>query len=221
MGSIAENLTATRKAAGMSQVDLATASGVSQQLISQIERGSNLSTKHLPALARALGCAVSDLDEAYRFAGVDLLPAAGVAMSPDATPVLVSVYDLSASAGHGAFVGDYESIAYSLAFPPDYLRRITKSNPAHLAIISVKGDSMTPTLKDDDIVMVDTSKTSLGYDGLFVLRFHDALHVKRISRARPGFVTVISDNRAMYPEREFAESEVVVVGKVIWSGGKV
>lgn len=134
---------------------------------------------------------------------------------------LVSVFDLAASAGHGALTGEYEAIAYSLAFPPDYLRRVTRADPGNLAIISVKGDSMTPTLNDDDIVMVDTSKTSLGYDGLFVLRFDDALHVKRVSRSRPGFVTIISDNRANYPEREYAVGDVQVVGKVLWKGGKV
>lgn len=65
MGTIAENLTGRRTDAGISQAELAHASRVSQQLISQIERGVNLSTKHLPALARALRCSVSDLDESF------------------------------------------------------------------------------------------------------------------------------------------------------------
>lgn len=133
---------------------------------------------------------------------------------------LVPVFDLSASAGYGALVNEYEAIAYSLAFPPNYLRRVTSANPRDLAIISVKGDSMSPTLHDDDIVMIDTSKTSLGYDGLFVLRFDDALHVKRISRGRPGHVRIISDNKVNYPELEYPVEDITVIGKVIWSGGK-
>jgi phage repressor protein C with HTH and peptisase S24 domain len=136
-------------------------------------------------------------------------------------PTLVPVYDVEASAGHGAVV-EYESIAYSLAFPPDYLRRLTKADPRHLSIISVKGDSMEPTLKDDDIVMLDASKTSLSFDGLFVLRYDEALHVKRIGRAPvQENVTILSDNRGLYPPLELARKEVTVIGKIIWYGRKV
>lgn len=63
--SIAKNLTRIRSAAGLSQGALAKLSGVSQQLISQIERGENSSTKHLPKLANALGVGIADLDPTY------------------------------------------------------------------------------------------------------------------------------------------------------------
>lgn len=49
----------------MSQPALAKASGVSQQLISQLERGENVKTTRLPDLARALSVALDDLDESY------------------------------------------------------------------------------------------------------------------------------------------------------------
>ena len=62
---IGENLKKVRDEAGLSQTDLAKVSGVSQQLISQIERGINAHSKHLPKLARALGCKVTDLDPTY------------------------------------------------------------------------------------------------------------------------------------------------------------
>jgi len=133
---------------------------------------------------------------------------------------LVSVYDVSASAGDGLIV-DMEMVVYSLAFPPDYLKRITASDPRNLTIISVKGDSMEPTLSDDDIVMLDMRKTNLSYEGLFVIRVYDVLHVKRISHSRPGFVMVISDNSTLYPAREYSVEDVRVVGKVLWSGGRI
>jgi transcriptional regulator with XRE-family HTH domain len=62
---IAENLKAQRGQKKISQEKLAKLSGVSQQLISQIENGKNTSTKSLPDLAKALECSVSDLDPAY------------------------------------------------------------------------------------------------------------------------------------------------------------
>ncbi len=59
-------------------------------------------------------------------------------------------------------------------------------------------------------------------DGLFVLRFGDALHIKRIGRsATRDHVTIISDNRALYPPIDAALSEVDAIGKVLWYGRKV
>lgn len=49
----------------MSQMQLAKAARVSQQLISQLERGDNVTTRKIPAIAKALQVAVSDIDEGY------------------------------------------------------------------------------------------------------------------------------------------------------------
>ena len=133
---------------------------------------------------------------------------------------LVPVYDVSASAGFGELV-DYEEQTHSLAFPPDYLKRLTSSPPRNLAIISVKGESMEPTLVDDDIVLVDMSKTHMGFEGLFVLRHNDTLLVKRAGMAaKNGHVMLISDNKA-YPPVEAALADLNVIGKVLWYGRKV
>lgn len=135
---------------------------------------------------------------------------------------LIPIYNVEASAGNGAHIGDEYQVA-SLSFPEGYLQRITRAQPRNLAVISVKGDSMTPTLFDDDVVMIDTTKRDLSYDGLFVIRDNgDALLVKRIGRAsRSGFVSMISDNKEQYPAVERALGDIEVVGKVIWKGGKV
>lgn len=131
---------------------------------------------------------------------------------------LVNVYNVEASAGGGAVVDD-ESVAYQLSFPPGYLRSITSANPRDLAIISVKGKSMEPTLADNDVVMIDTTKRDLSFDGLFVLRDGGAsLLVKRVSRGRRrGTVVLVSDNPA-YPPAERDVEDVEIIGKVVWRG---
>lgn len=141
---------------------------------------------------------------------------------PGKNEELVAVYDVSASAGHGTLVETEELAAYSLAFPPNYLKNLTRSNPKNLSIISVKGDSMFPTLLDDDLVMLDVSKRDLNFDGLFVLRYGENLLVKRVARsARREHIKIISDNRELYPPEDVHVSDIEVVGKVIWKGGKV
>lgn len=61
--SLSENVKKYRSEKRLSQAELAQKAGLSQQLISQIERGVNrsMTTDNLVALARALGCQVTDL----------------------------------------------------------------------------------------------------------------------------------------------------------------
>lgn len=55
MNSMADRVRTIRTQLGMNQTELANASGVSQQAISMIERGLSKGTKHVLALAAALG----------------------------------------------------------------------------------------------------------------------------------------------------------------------
>ncbi|WP_191569086.1 helix-turn-helix transcriptional regulator [Paracoccus yeei] len=73
--SIAENVRKFRRAAKLSQAQLAERAGVTQQLVSQIERGENDTTKHLADIARALEISLVDLDPSIR----DVTPAADYA----------------------------------------------------------------------------------------------------------------------------------------------
>lgn len=172
-------------------------------------------------VARELAKEGVDPAQVMALAGDDGLAVVEPGEPAPAGAAMVPIFDVQASAGPGSFVEGYEAVAASLALPPDYLRRITRARLDDLAIISVKGDSMAPTLNDDDIVMLDRSKVSTAYDGLFVLRFDEALHVKRLARgSKRGHVLIISDNKD-YPPQEYPAAEIEVIGKVIWAGGKV
>lgn len=221
----AENITAQVKAlrerAGLSVRKLATRMGKSSSGYLHYESPDRFKGGPLPvAFARELAVALAPegipAEDVFRLTG---LPA------PEAEKVvadLVNIYDVQASAGHGVVVYNEEAVA-QLAFPPGYLAKLTSAKPKDLKIISVKGDSMLPTLADDDVVMLDTSKRDLSYDGLFVIKDGgDALLVKRISRAsQRGHVTIISDNRNIYPSVEKSLADIEVIGRVIWVGGKV
>lgn len=74
----------------MSQLDLADASGISQQLISQIETGKNQTTKELPALAAALSAGVHEIDE--NFVPIDSDGYEVVALSSDGAKTVLMQY---------------------------------------------------------------------------------------------------------------------------------
>lgn len=60
--TLAKNLKALRDRRGISQGELAKLTGISQQSLSRLENGRDLTSKNLPKIASALGVSVSDLD---------------------------------------------------------------------------------------------------------------------------------------------------------------
>ncbi len=233
---VALRLKALREKAGVSVRSMAERVGKPASSYAHYENPEKFKADFLPLkLAQSFAQALDKegfADDVLALAGVSGLSvskdmSAAALVGPAEAAVandtkLVTVYDVAASAGGGALAITEEMVGYKLAFPQDYLKNLTHSNLKNLAIISVKGDSMEPTLHDDDVVMLDFSKCDLNYDGLFVLRFGETLHVKRVARsAKRDHIKIISDNRDIYPAEDIHLSDVDVVGKVIWKGGKV
>ena len=84
---------------------------------------------------------------------------------------------------------------------------------------SAAGDSMEPTLRDGDEILVDRSPRPWR-DGVHVVRCGDAVMVKRVDLSQPGRVLLRSDNHA-YPPLELAPGEVERVGRVVWKSGRL
>ncbi len=213
--SVADRLKRAREAAGYETAAAACSRfGWAQSTYMGHENGSRGVTT---AAAERYGAAFRVAPEWILF-GVDADSTALQVATTASTSDMVAIFNVEASAGHGALI-DSEIIVDRLSFPPGYLRRITSANPRDLAIIGVKGKSMEPTLSDDDVVMVDMTKRDLSFDGLFVLRDGGAsLLVKRVSRGRRrGTVMLISDNPT-YPPIEREIEDIEVVGRVVWKG---
>lgn len=66
MDSIGKRIEKYRKALGISQVELAAKSGVSQPTIADLEKNKQSTSKKLPAIARSLNVTVGDLDPEFR-----------------------------------------------------------------------------------------------------------------------------------------------------------
>ena len=124
---------------------------------------------------------------------------------------------LGASAGPGALaVGEAPVGAFQ--FSSRWLRG-NGLEPAQLSAIRVEGDSMEPTLRDGDEILVDRTPRAWR-DGIHVVRSGEALLVKRLDLARPGTITLVSDNKAYAPV-ELPIEEVEVIGRVVWKSGRL
>lgn len=131
------------------------------------------------------------------------------------TPVRVS-------AGPGTFAGDEAGRPY-FGFDQRWLKALTATPPERLSIVRVEGDSMSPTLRAGDDILVDTDDCGDRLrDGIYVLRIDDALMVKRIAmHPVGGRITVQSDNPA-YPDWPDCDIEVInCIGRVIWAGRRI
>ncbi|MBB4612502.1 S24 family peptidase [Novosphingobium taihuense] len=124
---------------------------------------------------------------------------------------------LGASAGPGTLPAE-EIPSGRLRFNHRWLKG-QGLEPAMLTVIEVEGDSMEPTLRDGDEILVDRTPRPLRA-GIHVIRLDDVLLVKRLEPGPGGTLRVISDNTA-YPRLERAISEVEIVGRVVWKGGRL
>ena len=108
----------------------------------------------------------------------------------DSSGIDVPVYDIEAAAGHGTPL-DSENVAYTFPVPSEFLGE-HGLNPDQCIMLTVRGDSMEPTLFDGDVVLVDRSVTKP--DGVFLISSGGELRVKRVQRAAGGAYILISDN---------------------------
>jgi phage repressor protein C with HTH and peptisase S24 domain len=124
---------------------------------------------------------------------------------------------LEASAGPGATAA--EEIPFdAFRFSRRWLRE-HGMEPAQLSSIRVMGDSMDPLLRDGDEILVDRTPRPFR-EGVHVVRLGEALHVKLLQAVPPASLRLISKNPAYEPV-EVAMSDVDVVGRVVWKGGRL
>jgi phage repressor protein C with HTH and peptisase S24 domain len=135
---------------------------------------------------------------------------------------LVPQYNVEASAGPGRVV-ERESEVGKLAFRRDWIRQKGLS-AKDLVVIRIVGDSMSPTIRDGALVLVDTSQEHARADGIYVVMVDGHLVAKRLQKdLAGGGLYIRSDNpayREQYLTAEQAEN-ISIIGRVIWAGGEV
>jgi phage repressor protein C with HTH and peptisase S24 domain len=110
-----------------------------------------------------------------------------------------------------------------IAFGHDWIRDTFGLNPTDLLLEAAVGESMQPTIRDGDLLLIDTTDRKLREFGIYVLEFHGERLVKRVQRKLDGSLLLISDNAIYEPERIPAAraNEVAVIGRVVWGGGRI
>lgn len=131
---------------------------------------------------------------------------------------LIPGYSIQVSAGHGVSP-ESEQPTRRLAFRHRWLK-YRGLNEKDLVMVFTKGDSMEPTIADNNTLMVDTSNTDPQDGGIYVIRNDGHLLVKRTQIAPGQGVWLISDNKE-YDKLlvNFGQTDdLEVIGKVVWIG---
>ncbi len=135
---------------------------------------------------------------------------------------LVPRLQVRAAAGAGAVNYEIEEIPDAmLAFRRDWLRQ-RGVDPRYAAIITAYGDSMEPTIRHGDALLVNTAIRDVRGEGIYVVRVEDMLLVKRIGIGL-DHITLISDNPAINDEVITRDrlSNLHIVGRVVWFGREI
>lgn len=216
MATLSERLTSLMYEKGISQAELARLIGIKQPSVFKILSGETRNPKKILEIATALNVdphwlktGEGDPDPSYRI----------VEVSEPQNPntVRIDILDVEASAGNGAYLSPTAQGLLSQEFDLTFFRQqFGRADAKHLKLITVKGDSMAPTLESGDLLYVDISENYFAADGLYVFTFDGQTFIKRLQKVGKEML-VISDNPT-YKEWTFTQDDDVFIhGRVIFS----
>jgi len=132
---------------------------------------------------------------------------------------LIDGYHVTVSTGHGAFNGDHTPVKRHLAFRQKWLN-YRGFKPEQLKVVFAKGDSMEPTIKSGDSLLINLASIKPLDGQIFVVRLGDELYAKRIQKRWDGAIELISDNKEYNTQVIPAPDleHLAIVGQVVWVG---
>lgn len=145
----------------------------------------------------------------------------GVLGAPDGF-VLVPRYDVAGSMGNGSVIHS-EQVVDHLAFRAEWVRTELGTSPKNLILISAIGDSMEPSLRAGDLLLIDRGVEGVKQDAIYAIAHDGELRIKRIQRLFDGSMIIKSDNPKYEPENLTSDQaeRMRIVGRVVWSGRRM
>jgi len=210
---------------GLSQKEIADRAGVSLPSWEKYEAGKSRPGAEVLAGIGKLGIDVHQLltgdpaDQATALAPVSGAPI----MVDDGRIAIVPRIGTRADAGPGALVQIADGDVSYFGFHSAWLRA-QGVEPSSVRLLDIHGDSMLPTFKDGDTVLVDTGIDRIVDSRIYAVVFSGLLIVKRVILKRDGSVILRSDNRDIYEDELVPSGEVAelhVAGRVFWAGGSI
>lgn len=129
--------------------------------------------------------------------------------------------DVKAAAGAGV-LAETEEVSDFLAFRSDWLRRMGIS-PKGARVLTNKGDSMEPTIRDGDALLIDITIDRIVDNAIYVVVYSGLVLLKRVQVKLDGSVVLSSDNTAYEPEvvKQTEVEHLQIAGRLMWFGRSI
>lgn len=134
---------------------------------------------------------------------------------PTERPDMVELDQVDFRYGLGGTFLDGSGGAAKRQFSREWLRTVTLAAPEHLFWAIGEGDSMEPTIRSGEIILVDRSQENIRMgDGIWVLAYGEIGMIKRLRPLPDGSIELHSDNPQVRPITA-VDGEMTVIGRVI------
>jgi len=188
---------------------LAKKAGISNSGLSRYLAGGDPSRKVLIALAEA-----ADVSLHWLATGEGSMEKGGVVARPSSLMLLPFLG--SNESPQDEVVATRKTTLTSQAFCRHWLGSHGLDSRA-LAAMQIRGDSMSPTISDNDIVLVDIQATDIQDDKIYVIQDAGNLLVRRLQLEPGGKVRTLCDNPS-HREFEIDREHLEIVGRLVWRG---
>ena len=110
--------------------------------------------------------------------------------------VRIAHYDIRAAMGGGQIPHDYPEMLKDIRVSPRHLRElgVEFEEHYHLKVVTGWGQSMEPTIKHRDPLIVNINVRDFVGDGVYLFVWDDLLYIKRLQVADEEHYEMISDN---------------------------
>ena len=227
-----DRIRSARKAAGLTQVQLAERVGIDQSVISSLERGKHRGSTHTITIAHALGVSAR-----WLATGEGEMTDSWAAAKSDASELVL--HETEIVEGNEPLRDDEVEIPYFRevemaagdgrtqvienhgAYMRFSLPRLARAgvDPKQAACATVSGDSMEPAIFDGSPIGIDKSCRHIIDGRVYALDHGGMLRVKRLYRLPLGRMRVVSDNHIEYPEEVYTLGDPdapKIIGRVFW-----
>lgn len=139
-----------------------------------------------------------------------------VSVAGDGEVVQIQKLDLSLSMGPGTLIDDFVE-AELVSFDLNFVRLFTRAPSDRLRLVTGIGDSMEPTLRWGDLILIDANDRMLSkQDGIYWINLFGAAGIKRLRAVGPRKILVKSDN-PLHDDQEVDADDLRIEGRAIWA----
>ncbi|BGD82937.1 S24 family peptidase [Pseudomonas aeruginosa] len=134
--------------------------------------------------------------------------------------ISIARYDIRGAMGGGQVPADYAEMLRDVKVSQQHLRElgVTYDDPNHLKMVHGWGQSMEPTIKHRDPLIVDISIQQFTGDGIYLFTWQGHLYIKRLQVQDADHFEMISDNKK-HKDRSIRMDETYIHARalLVWN----